>query len=78
LSKDTTYLSDLKLGDAAIIDGFLEDDLSEKLMEMGCVPGEEVILKRIAPFGDPIIISVAGYDLSLRMNEAASIIVKIV
>lgn len=76
MSKIFTYLSDLRLGKIAIIEGFTDDNLSEKLMEMGCVPGEEVMLKRIAPLGDPIIISVAGYDLSLRKEEAAGIIVK--
>ena len=76
MSKIITYLSDLKLGKTAVIEGFTDYNLSEKLMEMGCVPGEEVLLKRIAPLGDPIIISVAGYDLSLRKEEAAGIIVK--
>ena len=45
-------------------------------MEMGCVPGEEVIVEQIAPLGDPISIRVAGYSLSLRKNEANQIIVE--
>ncbi|NJE06781.1 ferrous iron transport protein A, partial [Thermococcus sp. M36] len=47
-----------------------------KLMEMGCVPGETVIIEQIAPLGDPISISIAGYSLSLRLDEAGSIMVE--
>jgi ferrous iron transport protein A len=42
-------------------------------MEMGCLPGEEIKLERIAPMGDPIAVSVSGYQLSLRKREAATI-----
>ena len=40
---------------------------------MGCVPGEKIIIDQIAPLGDPISILVAGYHLSLRLNEAHNI-----
>ncbi len=43
-------------------------------MEMGCIPGEEVVVEQVAPLGDPISIRVAGYALSLRLNEADQII----
>jgi ferrous iron transport protein A len=39
-------------------------------MEMGCVPGENIEVDQVAPFGDPISIKVSGYLLSLRLNEA--------
>ena len=45
-------------------------------MEMGCLPGEQVTFERIAPLGDPIAISVSGYQLSLRKEEAATIIIE--
>ena len=45
-------------------------------MEMGCVPGEHVKVEQVAPLGDPISISVAGYNLSLRLNEAHNIFVE--
>jgi ferrous iron transport protein A len=63
-------LSALKSGDTATIKRFEEDTLFLKLMEMGCVPGEAITVEHIAPLGDPISISVAGYSLSLRINEA--------
>ena len=49
--------------------------LALKLMEMGCIPGETIRVEQIAPLGDPISISVAGYQLSLRNDEAESIII---
>ena len=66
-------LSELGIGKKAIIHSFEKDDIFIKLMEMGCVPGEEVKVIQVAPLGDPISISVAGYNLSLRLSEASSI-----
>ena len=70
-------LSELAVGQHAIIHSFEKDDIFIKLMEMGCVPGESVSIEQVAPMGDPISISVAGYHLSLRLNEANSIFVEL-
>ena len=66
-------LSELEPGTIARIHSFEKNDLFLKLMEMGCVPGERVRVEQVAPFGDPISISVAGYNLSLRLDEAENI-----
>ncbi len=55
---------------------FGKDDIFIKLMEMGCIPGETIRVEQIAPLGDPISIAVAGYNLSLRLNEAKQIFVQ--
>ena len=68
-------LSDLKMGESGVIHSFENDEIFLKLMEMGCIPGELITVEQIAPLGDPISISVAGYQLSLRMNEADSIFI---
>jgi ferrous iron transport protein A len=68
-------LSELEPGQQAIIRKFDKDDLFLKLMEMGCLPGEMIVLEQIAPLGDPISVSISGYSLSLRLNEAESILV---
>jgi ferrous iron transport protein A len=70
-------LSELRPGQSAIIKKFNSNEIFLKLMEMGCLPGETVVLEQIAPLGDPISISVAGYTLSLRLNEAEEIIVNL-
>jgi len=43
---------------------------------MGCVPGEVVKVEQVAPLGDPISITVAGYNLSLRLDEAENVFVE--
>ncbi len=69
-------LSELKKGQKGLIDSFTDYELSLKLLEMGCIPGEMIEVIRIAPLGDPIAISVAGYMLSLRKAEAATVRIK--
>ena len=66
-------LSEISAGKTVVIKSFEKDDIFLKLMEMGCVPGEKIIVDQIAPLGDPISILVAGYHLSLRINEAENI-----
>ncbi len=70
-------LDKLTIGQSAIIQEFKDDFLSLKFIEMGCLPGEKIKLANIAPFGDPIAIEVSGYLLSLRKQEAATIVVKL-
>jgi ferrous iron transport protein A len=71
-------LSDLAAGDVVKIHSFEKDEIFLKLMEMGCVPGEIIRVEKIAPMGDPISVSVAGYNLSLRLDEAENIFVETV
>lgn len=70
-------LSDLHQGQQATIVEFSKTEISIKLMEMGLVPGEIIYIEKFAPFGDPISIAVAGYTLSLRLNEAEHISVEV-
>ena len=69
-------LSEIPVGQTVKIKSFENNDIFLKLMEMGCVPGELVKVEQIAPLGDPISITVAGYNLSLRLNEADNIFVE--
>ena len=72
----THTLASMKLGERAIIDSFTDKEMSLKLLEMGCTPGEVVTIDNIAPMGDPIAIFISGYLLSLRKKEAATVLVK--
>lgn len=69
-------LSELGVGKTAVIRKFENNEIFIKLMEMGCIPGEKITVEQIAPLGDPISISVVGYNLSLRKNEAQYILVE--
>lgn len=72
----TKSVADLKVGEKGIIQFFKDELMSLKLLEMGCLPGTEVKLSCVAPFGDPICIRVSGYSLSLRKDEASTILIK--
>lgn len=71
-----TKLSEIAAGKTVVVKSVVKDEIFLKLMEMGCVPGEKIIVDQIAPMGDPISIRVAGYHLSLRINEAENIVVE--
>lgn len=68
-------LSQLKPGQKAVIKDFDNQEIHLKLMEMGCLPGEKITMEQMAPLGDPVSVSISGYTLSLRLNEAEHIIV---
>lgn len=53
-----------------------EGPLKRRLLDMGIVPGETVEVIRVAPLGDPVEVKVKGYRLSLRKEEAESVIVE--
>ena len=69
-------LSELKVGQKANIISLEDEELILKMMEMGFLPGEEITVEQVAPLGDPISVMIAGYQVSLRLNEADSIIVE--
>ena len=73
----TLKLTELKPGQKGVICDFTDNDIFIKLMEMGCVPGEQILIEQIAPMGGPISVTIAGYRLSLRLNEAEKILVKV-
>lgn len=69
-------LDQVVVGAQVVIDSFLDEGISLRLLEMGFLPGEKVEVSHISPLGDPIAITVSGYTLSLRKKEAATILVK--
>ncbi len=66
-------LDQLKPGESGKIVSFNDEENALKFMEMGCTPGEVVLMDSYAPLGDPLAIIVSGYKLSLRRSEAAYI-----
>jgi Fe2+ transport system protein FeoA len=69
-------LSEIKPGNKVLILGYSNEDVPLKMLEMGLLPGNEILVKRLAPLRDPMHIEIAGYDLALRRDEAAQIIVE--
>ena len=52
-----------------------EGALKRRLMDMGFTSGCEVYVRKVAPLGDPLEVTLRGYELSVRKNDAQSIIV---
>lgn len=50
--------------------------LRRRIMDMGITKGTSIYLRKVAPLGDPIEVTVRGYELSLRKEDAENIIVK--
>ena len=71
-------LDQLRLGQHALVEQLLGNDaISQRLMEMGLIEGEEIHLLAIAPMGDPLEIRVGDGRLSLRRSEAARVRVRL-
>lgn len=68
-----TTIADLKRGQKGIIKEFVDDFLPIKLLELGCLPGNEVELMQIAPLKDPIYINVNGTHIAIRKSVAQQI-----
>ncbi len=67
-------LSQLEIGERATVTAVRgEGAVRRRLFDMGITPGAEVYLRKKAPFGDPIEISLRGYELTLRKSEAANV-----
>ena len=70
----TTYLSDFAIGQRGRIVKVNGDGaVRRRLFDMGVTPGAEVTLRKRAPLGDPIEVTLRGYELTLRKAEAACV-----
>ena len=74
-------LSDLRLGTSARVialqEDTAEDPISQRLSNLGFVPGRTVTPLRRAPLGDPVVYRVADYELCLRRHEARMVHVEV-
>lgn len=66
-------IANLKLGERAIIKDIDSDLVPLKLLEMGCLPGNEVELLLVAPFNDPLYLNINGCHLAIRKETATFI-----
>ncbi|MEX1188312.1 MAG: FeoA family protein [Bacteroidia bacterium] len=69
-------LSSLKVGKSGIIRAFSDEEISLKLIELGCIPGVQVTMIRKAPLGDPIAFACSGSLISIRKNEATTVLLE--
>ena len=70
-------LAELSIGSIGEVIQISDNSLEQKLLEMGCTPGEQFEVVRKAPLGGPIAILISSYILSIRQEDARSITVKL-
>lgn len=67
-------LKDVKIGKTAKVKKInCEGAIKRRIMDMGIIRGTEIFIRKVAPLGDPIEITVRGYELSLRKEDAENI-----
>ncbi len=67
----TKLLSEFSIGEKGVIKAVSgEGRVRRRLFDMGVTPGAEVLLRKRAPLGDPIEVTIRGYELTLRKSEA--------
>lgn len=69
-------LRDVAVGESAVVQRLKgEGALKRHIMDMGITKGTEIFVRKVAPLGDPLEVTVRGYELSLRKSEAEKIMV---
>lgn len=70
-------LNDLNVGDKTVIKQIKGGGpIKRRLMDMGVTKGTEILVRKVAPLGDPIEVNIRGYELTFRKSEAENIIVE--
>ena len=70
-------LADLQPGESGIVAKMVgEGAVKRRLMDMGITRGTEVFVRKVAPLGDPIQVTIRGYELSLRKGDAKNVEMK--
>ncbi|MEE0547284.1 MAG: ferrous iron transport protein A [Peptococcaceae bacterium] len=70
-------LKDMRPGESAkIVEINAQGALKRRLMDMGLTRGSLVTFRKVAPLGDPIELTIRGYELSIRKNEAEYVVVE--
>lgn len=74
------HLSDLSKGQVAEVLGLHNNNsaIKRRLLDMGITKGVKISIKNIAPLGDPISISLRGYELCIRKHDMSEIDIKVV
>jgi ferrous iron transport protein A len=68
-------IADLKKGEKGIITDCSSESIPLKLLEMGCLPGNQVELLQVAPFSDPMYLNINGSYLAIRKETATLILI---
>jgi ferrous iron transport protein A len=79
MKKHPLSLKDVSSGKSVIVLDILgEGTIRKRLIDMGITPGVRILVRKIAPLGDPMEINLRGYELSLRKDIAKNILIELV
>ena len=72
------FLSEFSIGETGRVTAVSgEGKIRRRLFDMGVTPGAEILLRKKAPLGDPIEVTIRGYELTLRKTEAACVMMEV-
>ena len=54
-----------------------EGNIRRRLFDMGVTPGADITLRKLAPLGDPVEVTLRGYELTLRKSEASCVVMEV-
>ena len=71
-------LKEFTIGEKGVVKKVTADGrIRRRLFDMGVTPGAEIVMKKVAPLGDPIEVTLRGYELSLRKSEAECVVLEV-
>lgn len=74
----TKTLKDMKIGEEGVVKTLAcEGKLKRRLCDMGVTPGAHILVRKVAPLGDPIEVTIRGYELSMRKAEAENVMMEV-
>ena len=72
------YLSEFAVGEEGVVKRVVaEGKIKRRLFDMGVTPAATVRLRKVAPQGDPIEVTIRGYELTLRKSEAQTVLMEV-
>ena len=77
MTQENKTLRSVKVGQTAVVRRLTgEGAVRRRIMDMGITKGAEIHVRKVAPLGDPIEVTVRGFELSLRKDEAENVLVQ--
>lgn len=72
------YLNEFKAGEKGIVRKITaEGKIKRRLFDMGVTPNADIFMRKVAPLGDPIEVTIRGYELTLRKSEAQCVLMEV-
>lgn len=72
------FLNEFTIGEKGVVKTISgEGKIRRRLFDMGVTPSAEIVMRKVAPLGDPIEVTIRGYELTLRKSEAQSVLMEV-